>query len=511
MSDRTRREFIRTITALLAASKTGLGGASILSGRGKTGEDPDRVQAPAPDYSRWNGIQMSPHTMLYQGIDRCLDLLAEEAAVNVIMPYSHAFHTSTLGKPVNSLASHFGEEKRDFRGIVPSIWVRHNEEFFSNTSLRPRPTDPDLEFAENDLFQELLEPARERGMKIFPRVLEASGAHIENFDRVRTVDAYGNRGRHACFSHPEYREFWAACVRDMFTNYELDGFQWGAERMGPLMNVVLPWNDDAPTCYCEHCLARVEDANIDPERAKEGFTKLYEYVRGLIDGEPEPAEGVFTIFLRHLIQYPEILSWQYQFRLSREELQRDIYNAIKEIKPDAEVGWHVDHQPSSWDMVFRAEMSYEEMAPHSDFIKLILYHEVLAPRIRSWYLERFQRTILRELSLKQSLQIYYALFGYDSEKEPALEDMRSQGFSPNYVYRETKRSVASAGGATDIIAGIGIDVPGSPPDHPDRVYEATLGAFEGGARGILISREYEEMEVENLAAVGRAVREWESR
>ncbi len=44
----------------------------------------------------------------------------------------------------------------------------------------------------------------------------------------------------------------------------------------------------------------------------------------------------------------------------------------KAVKPEARVGWHVDQQPSSWDMVYRAEMSYEEMAPYSDFIKLIL-------------------------------------------------------------------------------------------------------------------------------------------
>jgi hypothetical protein len=36
---------------------------------------------------------------------------------------------------------------------------------------------------------------------------------------------------------------------------------------------------------------------------------------------------------------------------------------------------------------------------------------------------------------------------------------------------------------------------------------ATLKAFAGGAHGIVISREYEEMKVEHLRAVGRAVRE----
>jgi len=188
-----------------------------------------------------------------------------------------------------------------------------------------------------------------------------------------------------------------------------------------------------------------------------------------------------------------------------------MYDTIKAIKPSALVGWHVDQQPTSWDIVYRAEMSYEEMAPYSDFIKLILYHEVLGPRIRSWYLDRFKNTILGELSLEESLNLYYDIFGYDKHVEPTVDELRHKGFSPDFVYRETKRSVASAGGKTHIIAGIGFDVPGSPPDDPSTIYQATMKAFEGGAGGIMISREYEEMRVPHLEAVGRAVRDWGKR
>ena len=186
---------------------------------------------------------------------------------------------------------------------------------------------------------------------------------------------------------------------------------------------------------------------------------------------------------------------------------KGMYDTIKVVKPSAEVGWHIDHQPSSWDIVYRAEMSYEEMAPYSDFIKLILYHAVLGGRIRSWYLERFQRTILSELTLEQSLDLYYGFFGYDRNTEPKVDDLARLGFSPNYVYRETRRSVASANGKSRIYSGIGFDVPGSPPDDPEKIYEATLKAFEAGANGIVVSREYEEMRVPNLRAVGRAVRQ----
>jgi hypothetical protein len=224
--------------------------------------------------------------------------------------------------------------------------------------------------------------------------------------------------------------------------------------MGPLMNVVLPWNDAPPACFCEHCIARGKAAGIDAQRARQGYTKLYEYVRGLVAGKEKPAEGVFTVFLRHLIRYPEILAWEYQYRLAREEVMKAMYNKIKSVKPGAQVGWHVDHQPSSWDVIYRAEMSYEEMAPYSDFIKFIAYHDVLGPRIRWWYLDRLKKTILSEISLEQSLELYYDIFGYDKHLEPKVEDLERKGFSPDYVYRETKRSIASAAGKTKIYPGI---------------------------------------------------------
>src|SRR5215831_15825935 len=233
----------------------------------------------------------------------------------------------------------------------------------------------------------------------------------------------------------------------------------------------------------------------------------------MISGKTKPADGTFVAFLGILIRFPEILAWEYQYRLSREEVLQGIYRTVKAIKAEAQVGWHVDHQPSSWDIVYRAEMTYAEMAPYSDFIKFIAYHDVLGPRIRYWYLARFQRTILGEVPLEDSLNLYYSVFGYDRNSEPKLDELTRKGFSPDYVYRETKRSVASAEGKTKIYPGIGFNLPpaGTPPnvptDDPETIYQCVMKAYEAGANGIVVSREYEELTVPNLRAVGRAVRE----
>jgi hypothetical protein len=504
-----RRDFFRNMAAALAAAGTGLSAA----GNAAAHPAPRRTSPIGPAVPLI-GIQMGPHTMLDEGIEHVLDLIQETAAVDTVMVYSHTYH-SDLKKPAAWIAPDHGVAPRDLmKRNLPSVWVKTHEEFYKNTVVRHPKLDPASEYAGRDLLAEMIEPARRRGMKVYARILEGSGAmvaeRIGNYAKVRVKDVYGRPANVACWNNPDYKNFWADTAEDLFRSYDLDGFQWGAERMGPLMNVIMPWNDAAPACFCEHCLARGRAAGINVDRAREGFEKLYVYVRGLMAGDTKPAEGVFTVFLRQLLRYPEILAWEYQYRQSREDVQRAMYATIKAIKPQAQVGWHVDHQPSSWDIVYRAEMSYEEMAPYSDFIKFIAYHDVLAPRVRWWYLERLRKTVLGEISLEQSLDLYYDLFGYDKKVEPRLSELETKGFTPDYVFRETKRSVASAAGKTKIYPGIGFDVPwgrNTIPADPEKVYEAVLKAFEAGAAGIVVSREYEEMRLANLKAVGRAVRE----
>jgi hypothetical protein len=488
-----RRTFIEVLAGLAAVSAAAPGASA--------GE-------PAPPAGTFNGIQMGPHTILDEGIERTLDLIADTAAVNAVMPYSHAYNAG-LVKPLRARAHH-GVPLTDNTGRrFPLVWVRPHDQYYRDTPLRHQAAGAGDEHANRDLFAELAGPARARGMKIYARILEspAMSRLVTNYDRVVTRDVNDRPTSTACWNHPEYVAFWAGTMEDLFRSYDLDGVQWGAERMGPLMNVISPWNNDPPACFCEHCRARGRAAGIDPERARLGYKALHLYVQGQMAGNAHPPEGMFGGFLRLLIRYPEILGWEYQYRLGRETICEAMYRRAKLVKPSADVGWHVDHQPSSWDLAYRAEMSYEEMAPHSDFIKIIAYHNVLSPRIRDWYLPRFQKSILGEIPLETSLELYYDLFGYDRKLEPSLGELGRRGFTPDYVFRETKRSVASANGRTKIYTGVGFDVPGSPADDPETIYRATLNAFAAGAHGIVISREYEEMKVEHLRAVGRAVRE----
>ena len=205
------------------------------------------------------------------------------------------------------------------------------------------------------------------------------------------------------------------------------------------------------------------------------------------------------------MRYPEVLAWDYQYRLSRENVMRTMYDQVKAIKPSAPVGWHVDHWATSMDIIARSAMSYADMAPWSDYLKVVVYHAVTGPRIRSW-VSNVQRSVLGDLSPADALALHYELFGYDLSlmpKGPGPVDPRTW---PDYVSRETKRSVASAAGKTKIYPGIGFNVPGA-GDDAETVYHVVKQAYAAGADGVVASREYEEMTMPNLEAFGRAVRE----
>jgi hypothetical protein len=501
-----RRQLLHGLAALPAAA------AAQITPQQRAGQ-----RRPQPAGERFVGIQMGPHSMLDEGIERVLDRLQGEAGINSVMVYSHTYYTADgirRKRTAAVLAQDHGVPARDMNTRnLPYVWVKHHDEYFKNTILRHQPVNSRMEYAGHDLFAEMLEPIRKRKMKLYARILEPFSIEmtdlLPNWVKVLTVDPYGRAGRLPCFNNPDYRNFWLATSEDMFRSYEIDGFQFGAERSGPLSNLLL--GGTVPYCFCEHCRARGREKGIDVERAREGMQRLHAFVRDeLLGSDTAPPEGVTTMVMNHFFRYPEILAWERLWRESKENFFATMYSSVKAIRPAADTGEHVDHPGTTFDPFYRAVMTYGEMATYMDFIKPILYHDIAGPRTHSMYLSRVRRTILKELSDEQALDLFYTLKGYDTKKEPSLAELEKRGLGPDYVYRETKRCVEAVAGRAKIYAGIGIDIPGNGAtfaSNPEGVYEATGKAFAAGASGVLISREYDEMRLPNLRAVGRAIAE----
>lgn len=503
-----RRRFLKT--AGLLAVTTGI---LRLESAGSAAESPEGGAAPR---SPFVGVHLAAHSLYDEGLDHCLDFLQETAGVNTLLVTSNAYYGAML-RPKEAQGYH-GLPIRDGRNRqVTKTFFQPHEKYYASTALRHKPLDSTLEYAGREVFADLAEPARRRGLKIYERMYEPGGEGlIENIlgaENVRTVDVFGERGRRACWNHPDYLNWVEACVRDLFSSYALDGIQYGAERNGPLSRLV-DWARETPTCFCDHCRQRADKEGVDFERAKIGLAELTRFIRALeAGGEPGP-DGALVGFLRLLMQYPEILAWENLHYRAGEDLHQRIYDTVKAIHPQAQVGRHIDHSQSSWDLFFRAAMPYARMAPRSDFLKISTYHDILGPRLAGRIKDGYCRHLLRGFSPNQALDLFYAVAGHNAQVEPPFEKLAAEGLSPEYVYRETRRAVDGVAGESAIYAGIAIDVPRGAdwgtepaPSDPEEVRRCVRRAYDAGAAGIVICREYEEMHEASLRAIGRAVRE----
>jgi len=469
-----------------------------------------------------SGIQIAAYSIFDEGVERCLDTLQEKAAINALFLYSQTYHIGYT--PKNVLATDHGVPVRDLaKSRMPYLWVKHRANAFDGQVVRHPEVTPELEFSRRDLFRELREPTRRRGMKLYARILEAGARRskrIPGYDKVSTIDHRGKPGHGPCWNNPHYRRWVYTTIRELVTQYELDGLQYGAERTGPLSHVL--YRGMTPTCFCDHCTAKNRQAGVDPKRAKEGFGKLYDLMSdvskaartGRQKSDSVAGDGVLSAVMRIVYRYPEVLQWDYNWFQADEEICTQIHHIAKEIRPDIDSGRHVDHQRSSWDFFFRSATSYEQMAKNADFIKPIVYHDAMGPRLRHWVLERLRGFVLNDLNLEQSLQLFYGVFGHDASAMPELHELESNGLGPEYVYREVLRCKQSVSNAAKVYAGIGIDVPWyvpggmepRPSDH-HTLKTAVKRAFAAGADGVLASREYNEMRMSSLTAFGDAVRE----
>jgi hypothetical protein len=503
MRARTRREFLKHS---LAATGLSVLGSNALA---RAGQAKEPASAPRP----FVGIQIAAHSFYDEGIEYCLDLLKETAGINGLLISSHSYY-GAMGRPLEVMADHGVPKADNSKRTLNRVWVQHHDKYFADTKLRHRRPNPDSLYAGREVFADLAEAAAKRNMRLYARHYQPSkeaANFVEGFTRILARDHEGKPHDKPCWNNPDYRGYLLGTMRDIFESYPLDGLQYGAERPTPLTDAI--FKGSGLICFCAHCCSRGKAEGINVARARDGGRNLCEFMTALRKGNARTPDGVVPEFLAILLRYPELLAWERLWHLSGNEVHKLLYDELKSIRPQADIGRHVDHRQSSWDLLYRAGSRYQDMPDHADFIKPILYHDILGPRLQKNYLAPLGQGVLQELSAAQSLELFYAWFGHSPQREPALEGLRG-GLSPEYVYKETKRAVEGAAGRAAVYSGIGLDIPSGSgwgtdvwQSDPDEVHQVVTRAFDAGATGIVASREYEEITLGSLRVVGQAVRD----
>ncbi len=388
------------------------------------------------------GVQLGAHSVFDEGPEHLLDLLREHGRVNSVQVFTHTYY-GPGGIRSGGVADHgAGEPPADERPLTP-VWVRTHDELYRSTPMRHLKPDPQrFQYAERDVLDALIDPAHQRGMTVYPRILEGFGPRaaelIPGFTQVMGLDCYGRRHGRPCWRHPDYRAWWLATVEDLFRHYDVDGLMLGPERDGPLGPLL--HDGDPPTCFCEHCRTEARRRGIDADRAREGMQQLHAMMARLQRDRAKPTDGLFLTLLRLWMRYPEILAWEQLQADGKWNLHREIYGLVKTLKPAAQVGWHLCMYSLAWDVFARATQDYRRLSEFSDFLKPSVYFDVNAARLSGWIDRATERSVWADLDRERLHGFLYGIMGYP-DSEPGPEQMLDRRFGPGYLRREIGRAV----------------------------------------------------------------------
>lgn len=462
-------------------------------------------------------LQMAPHNFYDEGVDHVLDNLQRLGGVEEVFVYSQVLHDAWGQKSPDIYPDHGAPQKTGERPDIARVWHRTHPEYYRGLPV-PLEQDPGKVYGDRDIFDDLAEPAARRGMKVSVFILEPGwNVPVRGWSRLSMVDSQGRRRPGPCPRNPDFRAWWNSGIEDLFSNHpHLGGLLFGQERGNPLSWLVdhAITEDFQPTCFCEHCLEEAHRRGISSEKAREGLNRMRDWAFGLRHGEECP-DGAFTTMLRLFLEYPEILAWDKMFMDAMISQRQEIYGIVHHSGKNRQVGYHIETN-SSFDPFRRAANDLSRYQASADFIKLVVYSNPNGFRARHWFWHpgAFQ-TWLRDVPDHIAVPFMYSIMGYDPDKEPSAESLRAgygcPGWSEDYVYRETLRGIKTAA-PVPIYAGVGIDIPPGPPkgapSTAELAYKDTQAALRAGARGILISRDYTEMQLSTIEAVGRAIRDW---
>ncbi len=208
-----------------------------------------------------------------------------------------------------------------------------------------------------------------------------------------------------------------------------------------------------------------------------------------------------------LVEWPEIVAWDRLFDMTKHQVLAEVNAAVKKVDPALQVGFHIEHV-NSFNPIFRATRSYAELATKADFLKVVVYNNCGGERYAN-FIRNIGSTVFRDVPKEELLRFNNHLLNYGEEAK--LDELATAGLSPDYAFRETQRALAGVQGKCKIFPGIDIGIPtakNSRKASPDDTYAAVTAALKAGAHGLILSRKYSEMQLANLSAAGRAVREY---
>ncbi|HUR60415.1 MAG TPA: hypothetical protein VM029_22020 [Opitutaceae bacterium] len=461
-------------------------------------------------------IQLDSIAPANEGVERVLDEVQTRASVNVLMIDSLWF-TDAVGPADLTKHDLRGHVRDAGSGLVGGRMGFVDPRYYHDTGVDLAPLT--RRTGTPDILAAMCAGAKKRGMKVIPIIKDMVPAEAPGHEKMCEYDFNGQRAETSCKANPFYRRLLNGVMEDMIRSYDVDGIMYIAERQGPFMDTLglrfrgikrgLP---GSRTCFCEHCQATARNRGINIAKAKAGFEELAKFTAAG-RARQRPVDGYYVTLWRLILRHPELLAWEHMWHENLRGVYQQLHRQIKAVRPSVEYGVHIWPNINE-NPLLSAEHDLTELAPSHDFIKLSLYSNAGGPRMGS-YIDSVSQTMFGDLPPDEALRFNYRVLNYD---EAPLQTIRQTGLKNDFVYRECKRGMEAVRGTkAALLAGLDIDIPTDIEKRDgladpavttrDDVKKIVRQAFQAGVPGIVISRQYSEMSLDNLGAVNDGLRE----
>jgi hypothetical protein len=497
-----RRNFVQLLGALSATAA--VGNAQTPS---KAPASQNRSSGATRNRKNLVATQIKAYAWQDEGIDKLLDNCQQKGNINTIFAFTFLSEPTDVSGRI-PLPDHGTYSKADPE--IGGAFYEYDRKYFADTTLK--------EFHSKSKFNVISEVGpkmKARGIDFFAWDYNNTNANmmrlIPGFTEVAEIDVYGRRTDSACWNNPDYRAQLTGRIESYLSQYpdQVAGIIWGCERMGPLDNMIGGgWATTGISCFCRFCQEKARDRDISVDRAREGFIRLDKLFQAA-GKEKRPADGYFVTFWRILLEYPEILAWHSLWNDSYHEVRSELYGTAKAIAPEKPFGFHMV-QNITFSPFYSAVDDYSRIQHYTDFVKIASYNTAGGGRMAG-FIKRLCSTIFADATPEDLTPFLYKVMGY---KEAPYNELGPTGLSVDYIAKETKRAIADTGHSIQIYPSVDINVPiqeGWKKTTPEGVKAEVEAAFAAGSDGIVLSREYTEMWLANLAAAGDASRQIFSR
>lgn len=451
------------------------------------------------------GIQIGAISFVDEGVEQVLDTLQRTAGVNALFISALSWSYGNTGRASYGFPDHGVQEVDHLQG---GAFYKTNPAYFEATHHKAFAA-PDPLTQGFDTLTEVIPSALARGMKVYTYYCETAASGIRPIWQPGAIhfmdrDHWGRTASRPSLLNPGYRTWWRSVIDDWFSNHALSGMLWGIERQSPLMDI---FRADTTTGFDDFFKTEARARGINVEAAIAGYRAVDTFLQGVRKGE-RPRDGVFVSLLRIILHHPEMLMWEKMWLDAHQDMYHEIAGAIRWSDPKHEVGYGIWQVINTYNPYLKAQYDQSDYAHYADFLKPVLYHTPAGARFAN-FADTWQKGVLADASPEGAYHALATLLELDTFIAPRSEAPLA-GFKPEYVKQWTQNLIADTGGKVKVYPGIGVGVGDGGTAKPitaQECYEGVHAAYDGGASGVLLSRNYSEATLASLEACGKALKE----